>query len=155
MQDRIEIKEENPNQTEENEKENQRINEWQLEIPIIELKAPIEEGTTKEVMDKYIGHFEETSKNNGNIGLVAHNRGFENNYFANIKKLKKGDTIIYYCNGEKREYQVEIVTIIKDTDWSYLEETEDNTITLITCVEGQREYRRCIQGKERNETNIE
>lgn len=155
MQDRIEIKEENPNQTEENEKENQGINEWQLEIPIIELKAPIEEGTTKEVMDKYIGHFEETSKNNGNIGLVAHNRGFENNYFANIKKLKKGDTIIYYCNGEKREYQVEIVTIIKDTDWSYLEETEDNTITLITCVEGQREYRRCIQGKERNETNIE
>lgn len=89
MQDRIEIKEENPNQTEENEKENQGINEWQLEIPIIELKAPIEEGTTKEVMDKYIGHFEETSKNNGNIGLVAHNRGFENNYFANIKKLKK------------------------------------------------------------------
>lgn len=155
MQDRIEIKEENPNQTEENEKENQGINEWQLEIPTIELKAPIEEGTTKEIMDKYIGHFEETSKNNGNIGLVAHNRGFENNYFANIKKLKKGDTIIYYCNGEKREYQVEIVTIIKDTDWSYLEETEDNTITLITCVEGQREYRRCIQGKERNETNIE
>lgn len=155
MQDSIEIKEENPNQTEENEKENQGINEWQLEIPTIELKAPIEEGTTKEVMDKYIGHFEETSKNNGNIGLVAHNRGFENNYFANIKKLKKGDTIIYYCNGEKREYQVEIVTIIKDTDWSYLEETEDNTITLITCVEGQREYRRCIQGKERNETNIE
>ncbi len=155
MQDSIEIKEENPNQTEESEKENQGINEWQLEIPIIELKAPIEEGTTKEVMDKYIGHFEETSKNNGNIGLVAHNRGFENNYFANIKKLKKGDTIIYYCNGEKREYQVEIVTIIKDTDWSYLEETEDNTITLITCVEGQREYRRCIQGKERNETNIE
>lgn len=155
MQDSIEIKEENPNQTEESEKENQGINEWQLEIPIIELKAPIEEGTTKEVMDKYIGHFEETSKNNGNIGLVAHNRGFENNYFANIKKLKKGDTIIYYYNGEKREYQVEIVTIIKDTDWSYLEETEDNTITLITCVEGQREYRRCIQGKERNETNIE
>ena len=128
---------------------------WQLEIPAIELKAPIGEGTTKEVMDKYVGHFEETSKNNGNIGLVAHNRGFENNYFANLKKLKKGDIITYYCNGEKREYQVETMTIIEDTDWSYLEETEENAITLITCVEGQPEYRRCIQGKERNELKIE
>lgn len=162
-QDSIEIKQENPNQTEEatqetkeeSTQEEQAKEEWQLEIPIIGLKAPIEEGTTKEVMDKYIGHFEETSKSEGNIGLIAHNRGFENNYFANIKKLKKGDTIIYYCNGEKREYQVETMTIIEDTDWSYLEETEDNTITLITCVEGQSEYRRCIQGKERNETKIE
>lgn len=161
-QDNIEIKQENPSQTEENNQE-QETNEnntqdttmWQLEIPAIGLKAPIEEGTTKEVMDKYIGHFEETSKNSGNIGLVAHNRGFENNYFANLKKLKKGDIITYYCNGVKREYQVEIVTIIKDTDWSYLEETEDNAITLITCVEGQPEYRRCIQGKERNEIKIE
>lgn len=164
-QDSIEIKQENPNQTEEvmqetkeevtQEEHAEEKEEWQLEIPIIGLKAPIEEGTTKEVMDKYIGHFEETSKSKGNIGLIAHNRGFENNYFANIKKLKKGDTITYYCNGEKKEYQVETMTIIEDTDWSYLEETEDNTITLITCVEGQPEYRRCIQGKERNETKIE
>ena len=162
IQDNIEIKQENPSQTEDN-NQKQETNEnntqdtamWQLEIPAIGLKAPIEEGTTKEVMDKYIGHFEETSKNSGNIGLVAHNRGFENNYFANLKKLKKGDIITYYCNGAKREYQVEIIAIIKDTDWSYLEETEDNAITLITCVEGQPEYRRCIQGKERNGTKIE
>ena len=53
--------------------------DWYLEIPIISLKANIEEGTTKEVMDNYIGHFEETSKNYGNVGLAAHNRGYKNN----------------------------------------------------------------------------
>lgn len=39
--------------------------------------------------------------------------------------------------------------IIKDTDWKDLEETEENRITLITCVENEPEYRRCIQGIEK------
>ena len=30
----------------------------------------------------------------------------------------------------------------------YLENTEENRITLITCVENQKEYRRCIQAEE-------
>ena len=123
-------------------------NEWSLEIPIISLKANISEGTTKEVMDTYIGHFEESPRDSGNICLAAHNRGYENNYFANLKKLKKGDEIIYrYKNVEKR-YIVQKHEIIKDTDWTNLENTEENMITLITCVENEPEFRRCIQAEE-------
>ena len=51
---------------------------WQLEIPAIHLTAPIAEGTTQEIMKEYVGHFEETSLWNGNIGLAAHNRRFSN-----------------------------------------------------------------------------
>ena len=123
--------------------------EWQIEIPAISLKAEIAEGTTKEIMDKYVGHFEETSKNTGNIGLAAHNRGYEVNYFENLKKLKEGDKIIYKCKKFQKTYYVDEIKIIKDTDWSYLEETEENVITLITCVENEPEYRRCIRGVER------
>lgn len=123
-------------------------NEWSLEIPIISLKANISEGTTKEVMDTYIGHFEESPRDSGNICLAAHNRGYENNYFANLKKLKKGDEIIYrYKNVEKR-YIVQKHEIIKDTDWTNLENTEENMITLITCVENEPEFRRCVQAEE-------
>lgn len=96
-------------------------------------------------MDDYIGHFEETAKSLGNIGLAAHNRGYKNNYFENLKKLKEGDLIYYQFEENKREYIVTKHTIIKDTDWSYLEDTEENTLTLITCVENEPEYRRCIQ----------
>ena len=85
----------------------------------------------------------------GNIGLAAHNRGYENNYFANIKKLKKGDNIIYCYNKKTREYVVEKQMIIEDTDWTYLEETEENTLTLITCVENEPKYRRCIIATEK------
>ena len=123
---------------------------WYLEIPKINLKAPIREGTTSEVMDDYIGHFEETSKDLGNIGLAAHNRGYKNNYFRDLKQLKENDEIYYTYNGKTRKYVVTQSIIIKDTDWTYLEETKENTITLITCVENQPEYRRCIIGKEEN-----
>lgn len=143
----IENKEE---KTEEN-----KENEWYLEIPCINLKANIKEGTSKEVMDDYIGHFEETKKDIGNIGLAAHNRGYKNNYFQNLKELKENDEIYYKYKNKSKKYVVTKNIIIKDTDWSNLEESNNNIITLITCVENQPEYRRCIQGKEKIEEREE
>lgn len=122
---------------------------WYLEIPNINLKAEISEGTTKEVMDKFIGHFEQTPKLIGNIALAAHNRGYENNYFHDLKKLKEGDEILYTYNNQTKEYIVNKHYIIKDTDFSCLENTEENSITLITCVENEPEYRRCVKGIEK------
>ena len=136
--------------TEEEKNRNERIEkaQWKITIPKISLKAEISEGTSKEIMDKFVGHFEETTKTSGNVGLAAHNRGYNVNYFANLKKLKEGDKIIYKCYGFERTYVVTKNLIITDEDWSYLEETEKNTITLITCVENEPMYRRCIQGEE-------
>ena len=122
---------------------------WQLSIPAISLIAPIQEGTTKETMDNFIGHFEKTNKTEGNIGLAAHNRGYKTNYFQNLKKLKIGDEIIYKYKNIERTYIVKKHKIIKDTDWSYLEKTNENTITLITCVEDEPNFRRCIIGVEK------
>ena len=106
-------------------------NKWKIIIPEISLEAEISEGTSKEIMDKFVGHFEETTKISGNVGLAAHNRGYAVNYFANIKQLKENDKIIYQYNGEQKTYSVIENKIIKDTDWSLLENTKDNRITLI------------------------
>lgn len=121
---------------------------WQIEIEKIELKAEISEGTTEEKLSKYVGHFEETQKENGNIGLAAHNRG-EVNYFQELKKLQEGDEIKYQYNKYQNTYEVIRNIIIKDTDWEYLEETEENQLTLITCVENEPELRRCVQAVEK------
>lgn len=125
--------------------------EWGIAIPKIELIAPIEEGTTSRIMNKSVGHFIDTSIVDGNVCLAAHNRGYEVNYFQNIKTLRKGDIIIYKKDNIIKKYKVETTTIIRDTDWTYLENTQDNRITLITCVENEPEYRRCIQGLEISE----
>lgn len=122
--------------------------EWGISIPTINLKAQISEGTTKEVMDKYVGHFVDTGVIKGNICLGAHNRGYPVNYFENIKSLNKNNLIFYKKEDKTYCFKVETVTVIKDTDWTYLEETEDNRITLITCVENEPDYRRCVQAIE-------
>lgn len=122
--------------------------DWYLEIPNINLKASIEEGTTNEILEEFIGHFEESKKWIGNVCLAAHNRGYENSYFSEIKTLKEGDKILYNYQDSSREYVVEKNYIIKNTDLSCLEDTEDNILTLITCVENEPNYRRCVKAIE-------
>ena len=125
----------------------ENIDSWKIEIPKIDLVAGISEGTTSDVLAKSVGHFEDTPKAEGNIGLAAHNRGYKMNFFENIKNLNIGDKIIYTYEGIAKEFEVEKIVIIKETDWSYLEPTNDNRITLITCVKDSPEYRLCVQGK--------
>ena len=36
--------------------------EWKIEIPKIELNANIAEGTSKEILDEFVGHFDNTRK---------------------------------------------------------------------------------------------
>lgn len=121
------------------------LSQWKLEIPKINLNANIQEGTSIKVMNKNIGHFIETSKENGNIGLAAHNRGYKVNYFKNLKKLKKGDLVIYTYKGKSKEYIVNSSEIIKDTDWSKLNKSRVDKLTMITCVEDRPDYRLCVQ----------
>ena len=93
-------------------------------IPKINLVASIKEGTQNEIIDNYVGHFEDTSINEGNIGLAAHNRGKNiKAYFANIKNLQINDIIIYQTNEVERTYLVKTIRIIKETDFTYLEPT--------------------------------
>lgn len=82
------------------------------------------------------------------MGLAAHNRGYKMNFFGRIKELKQGDEIIYRTKYGERRYRVKVITVIEETDWTYLKATKDNRITLITCVENEPQYRRCIQGVE-------
>lgn len=124
------------------------IGNWYIEIPSINLKAPIAEGTDIDILNTKVGHFNETDKTVGNVGLAAHNRGYKYNYFEKLKKLKINDEIIYKYENFEKKYLITKIEIIKNTDWSYLEKTEKNKITLITCVENEPQYRRCVQAEE-------
>lgn len=122
--------------------------DWYISIPSIDLVAQIKEGTTEEILNKSVGHFEETPTVKGNVCLAAHNRGYEKNFFENLKKLLLNDVITYQFGNIKKTYTVSNITIIKETDLSYIDNSNENKITLITCVENEPEYRLCIQAKE-------
>ena len=126
----------------------EEIEEWRLIIPKINVSAEIKEGTLGEVINNYVGHFGETPKDNGNIGLIAASSGYKENYFEKLADLVEGDVIIYIKGDLKKEYKVSTNIVIKETDWSYLSTTEDNRLTLITGILEEPEMRRCVQAVE-------
>ena len=117
-------------------------------IPILDIKAPIREGTTKEILKYSVGHFEQTNLWNGNVALASHNGGSYAHYFSRINELRNGEEIIYITNMGERRYKVVENKIIEETEMNILEDTKENIITLITCVKGKRNKRQCIIGKE-------
>lgn len=121
---------------------------WRIQIPKINLDVHILEGVTNSVLLTSVGHFTETSKWQGNVCLAAHNRGYKCNFFENIKNLQVGDEIIYTTLNNKKVYKVQTNKVILETDWSYLQTTKDNRITLITCEENRKDCRRCVQAVE-------
>lgn len=129
-------------------KEEKIINDlpkWSLEIPKINLKANIEEGTSEAVLNRNIGHFEETGIVDKNICLAAHNRGYEKNYFEKIHMLEEGDLIKYFYKNIVNTYRVEDNFIIEETNIKVLENADKEEITLITCVPNKPTLRRCIK----------
>ena len=116
-----------------------------LEIEKIKLDAPIKEGSTDEVLKAYIGHIEETSLYDGNVGLAAHNRGNEFSYFERLNELEKGDVVTYKTPYGTRSYEVEKIEVILETDWTLLANTKDNRLTMITCISNRPTQRLCVQ----------
>lgn len=121
---------------------------WKIIIPKINLEQEINQGTSQEVIAKAIGHFEHTPTLYGNVGLAAHNSGKDNGFFKDLTKLKIGDEIIYMSEYGSKRYQIDLIKQIEETDWTYLENTQSNKITLITCVKNMPNRRLCVQGTE-------
>lgn len=124
-----------------------------LYIEKLDIEAPVKEGTTQEVMKTSVGHFSESDFWNGNVSLASHNSGTSMHYFQNIHTLKVNDRIKYKTQLGEKIYKVQSIDTIKDTDWSKVVKNDDyknqeNTITLITCINGQPDYRLCVRGVE-------
>lgn len=120
-----------------------------LTIPNILLEnAPINEGIELSTLSHSIGHFPFTGVYDGNVCLASHNRGSNADYFKNLHKLKVGDEIYYQSIFGTKKYIVESINTIQETDFTYIGQTYDNRITLITCIANKPELRLCIQAKE-------
>ncbi len=118
-----------------------------LSIPSLGVSAKVYEEESLENLAKGIGHFKYTSCWDGNVGFAAHNRGIAD-YFGEIHKLRTGDRIVYTTKLGTRTYEVFYVEQIEETDLSRLGRTDENLVTLVTCVRNQSELRWCVQARE-------
>ena len=118
-----------------------------VKIPTLGISMKVWEGETTASMSKGLGHYSSTSAWDGNVGVCGHNRGAKY-VIGSIKDLKAGDIITYTTVYGTRTYQVVTVTTIASNDWSYLQATADNRITLTTCLADQPTKRVCVQAVE-------
>ena len=120
-----------------------------VSIPSLNISMKVWEGETNESMAKGMGHYSSTSGWDGNVGVCGHNRGAKY-VIGSIKDLQIGDMITYETIYGTRSYAVSYVGVISNTDWSRLQATADNRITITTCLADQPDYRVCVQATEKN-----
>ena len=118
-----------------------------LKIPSLNINMKVWEGETRASMAKGLGHYSSTSGWDGNIGICGHNRGAKYN-IGSIRNLEIGDNITYSTVYGTRTYAVILVKTISDSDWSYLQATADNRITITTCLADRPSKRVCVQAVE-------
>lgn len=125
-----------------------------LVIKKLKVEAPIIDGTSQEVMKTSVGHFIESDYWNGNVSFASHNSGTSAHYFEKINELSVDDEIEYITKLGTKVYKVQSICKVKDTDWSMVVKKEDqseslqNTVTLVTCINGEPNYRLCVRGVE-------
>ena len=117
-----------------------------LKIPKLGLNAKVYESENN--LEKGVGHFTDTAVFTGNVAIAGHNRGV-NSYFGEIHHLKAGDEITYTTKLGTKKYAVTSVRKINAADFSFLRETSDNRLTLITCVKNEPNFRLCVQAREK------
>lgn len=118
-----------------------------IKIDKINFEELVYEGTSTSTLNKGVGHFENSAFFDGNVCLAAHN---SNEYWAKLNTLQNEDIIFYTSFLGTRKYKVNNISKISETDWSFIENKDKNSISLITCVKGIPSQRLLVQGIEFN-----
>ena len=116
-----------------------------IKIDKINFEGLVYEGTSLSTLSKGVGHLSNSPYFNGNVCLAAHNTS---KFWAKLNTLEDGDTITYTSFLGTKEYQVNNITQVEETDWTLLNDTEENYLTLVTCIKGKSNLRLVVQAVE-------
>lgn len=109
-----------------------------IEIPKIELIAPIGEGTDNQTLKYSVGHFENTAMpgEKGNCCIIGHRSYTYGEYFNRLDEIEKNDDITIQYDNNIYDYGVRDIFVVDPDEISVLENNEENDpeITLITCT---------------------
>lgn len=117
-----------------------------ITIDKIAYEGLVYEGTTAEILENGIGHFECSPILEGNVCIAGHNYS---SIWGDLYKLEKGDLIEYNSILGEKNYEVFEIKEILETDLSILNDTNENILTLITCINNEPQKRLCVICKEK------
>ncbi len=119
-----------------------------IEIPSINISQGLVEGITDDILQYYLGHFETSVKpgEKGNFAVAGHRVSDYSEAFVNLYKVEAEDEVIVKANKKEYIYKVTENFIVDPSRVDVLDNTDDATITLITCTVGAKE-RVVVKGK--------
>ena len=112
-----------------------------MEIPSINLSQGVVEGITDDILQYYLGHFENSVKpgEKGNFSVAGHRVSDYSEAFVNLYKVEVGDQVLIKANKKQYVYEVTDNFIVSPDRVDVLENTDEATITLVTCTVGAKE----------------
>lgn len=123
-----------------------------VEIPAISVFLPVYHGTSSHVLDKGVGHLENTSLPVGGESthavLSAHSGLTDKKLFTDLELLEEGDCFYIHVLDEILAYEVDQITVVDpgDTENLTIIPGEDH-VTLVTCTPyGINSHRLLVRG---------
>lgn len=114
-------------------------NNINFEIPRLDIKVPVLEGTDNKTLQVSAGHFERTGAlGNGNYCIAGHNSTIYAEIFNDLDQIQIGDEMHLVDTDEKRTRYTYIVTEYKTVDPSdtwVLNDFGDDRLTVISCTD--------------------
>ena len=107
-----------------------------INIPKIDVKYAIVEGSNRANIAVAIGHMKGTASigGEGNCVLAGHNGGIYGKFFKNLNKLSKDDKVELIDEyGDSYTYIIYEMFKVKPSDVHVIENMDGNILTLITC----------------------
>lgn len=110
-----------------------------FEIPELNIKDPVMDGTEHEVLSKAAGHFPGTGAvGSGNYCIAGHNSTIYAEIFNEMKHIEIGMEMYLIDNDEQRTKYTYIVTenfIVNPSETWVLDDFGDDRITIVTCTD--------------------
>jgi sortase A len=120
-----------------------------FEVPSINIRVPVQEGTDSKTLQVSAGHFEGTgSLGYGNYCIAGHNSTIYAEVFNDIDQIQIGDEMYLIDTDEHRTRYTYVVTeynIVDPHAVEVLNDYGDDRLTVISCTD-DGEYRQVIVG---------
>lgn len=121
-----------------------------FEVPGLDIKVPVLEGTGSKSLQAAAGHFEGTgSPGRGNYCIAGHNSTIYAEIFNDLDRISIGDTMYLTDIDEKRTrytYTVTAYDIVSPDETGVLADFGDDRITVISCTDDGK-FRQVVVGK--------
>lgn len=122
-----------------------------LEIPDLNIKVPVMDGTDKETLSVAAGHFPDVGEvGSGNYCIAGHNSTIYAEIFNDLDEIEIGMDVMLYDNNSDRTCYVYTVTeyfIVEPEETWILDDFGDDRLTIVTCTDDgtQRQVVVCMR----------